>query len=193
MHYRFTPTDGLKADARYRLAIRGLTDLEGGADPGRVAPGPHHRGRSRRPVPPARRHARCRSRRRPVGPLHDGDGSGQHGQGVQGRRGRQGRRRQDHLGRGRHRPHLQAGGAPAVLHAGLDDGRRDRRDRRWHADRGGRARPVPHGRQAGRPGHRADRAAAAARAARARVRRSAVAAVPSAAAAGAPSRSTTWA
>ena len=33
MHYRFTPADGLKADARYRLAIRGLTDLEGGPIP----------------------------------------------------------------------------------------------------------------------------------------------------------------
>ncbi len=33
MHYRFTPTDGLKADTRYRLTIRGLTDLEGGPIP----------------------------------------------------------------------------------------------------------------------------------------------------------------
>ena len=33
MHYRFTPTDGLRADTRYRLKIRGLTDLEGGAVP----------------------------------------------------------------------------------------------------------------------------------------------------------------
>jgi hypothetical protein len=33
MHFQFTPTDGLKADARYRLAVRGLVDAEGGPIP----------------------------------------------------------------------------------------------------------------------------------------------------------------
>ena len=53
MHFRFTPTDGLKADTRYRLAIRGLVDAEGGAGPGVLVVDPDHGSRRGRAVPTA--------------------------------------------------------------------------------------------------------------------------------------------